>query len=161
MELHEQIDAVQRLINELAAAAAAAGEAATAGAGTGDAAANTESATSAVPPTSVESPQLRFDRPTRDEIVVSLGDHAVKLGPADISAIIDELATARASMTPEPPTALPSGWRFAATQDPVMASQSRNNGNKLIVFRHTGYGWVPFTFTPRMIVELLAVLSAK
>jgi hypothetical protein len=40
-----------------------------------------------------------------------------------------------------------------------MATQSRN-GAKLVVLRHTGYGWVPFTFSPNMLVELLAVLSA-
>jgi hypothetical protein len=169
MELHEQIDAVQRLIDRLAnAAAVSAKEAAATQAGVnaaGTPRADVEAANAATSGTEsasrTEPPQLHFHRPTQNEIVISLGEHAVKLGPADVSAIIEELAIARASMTPEPPTGLPSGWRFAATQDPVIASQPRNDGSKLIVFRHTGYGWVPFTFTPKMIVELFAVLSAK
>jgi hypothetical protein len=159
MELHEQIDAVQRLIDRLASAVPAAPAAP---------AASAASATSATPADSTKAtandptpPQLHFNRPSQNEIVVTLGEHSVTLGPADISAIIEELAIARASMTPEPPAALPPGWRFAATQDPAIATQSRNNGSKLVVFRHTGYGWVPFTFTPSMVMNLLAALSAK
>lgn len=137
MELHEQIDAVRQLVDQLVAT-------------------TTKHATPDAAPS-----QLHFHRPSQNEIVVTLGEHAVTLGPADVSAIIEELAIARASMTPEPPAALPPGWRFAATQDPAIATQSRGNGSKLVVFRHTGYGWVPFTFTPEMVVNLLAALSAK
>ncbi|WXK24549.1 hypothetical protein IHE33_14395 (plasmid) [Mycetohabitans endofungorum] len=147
MELHEQIDAVQRLIDHLASAGPAASAA------LADPA--TKTANDSTPP------QLHFNRPSQNEIVVTLGERSVTLGPADISAIIEELAIARASMTPEPPATLPPGWRFAATQDPAIATQSHNNGSKLVVFRHTGYGWVPFTFTPNMVMNLLAALSAK
>ncbi|KAG0184493.1 hypothetical protein DFQ28_011044 [Apophysomyces sp. BC1034] len=164
MELHEQIDAVRRLIDRLAATTA----------NTAQAVARAEPAASSASPapaapadqatqaaTDARPPQLHFHRPSQNEIVVTLGEHTVTLGPTDISAIIEELAIARASMTPEPPAALPPGWRFAATQDPAIATQSRDNGSKLVVFRHTGHGWVPFTFTPSMLVNLLAALSAK
>ncbi|WP_237576419.1 hypothetical protein [Mycetohabitans sp. B8] len=164
MELHEQIDAVQRLIDRLASA----GLATSATSATSEASeASATSEASALPNPAARTandptpPRLHFNRPSQNEIVVTLGEHSVTLGPADISAIIEELAIARASMTPEPPATLPPGWRFAATQDPAIATQSHNNGSKLVVFRHTGYGWVPFTFTPNMVMNLLAALSAK
>jgi len=110
-------------------------------------------------PQQAEPARLNIARPTENQIAVSIGERTVTLTPVDISALIEELAYARASMRPEPPNGLPAGWRFVATHDPVMASQSRK-GAKLVVLRHTGYGWVPFTFSPNMLAELLAVLSA-
>jgi hypothetical protein len=62
-------------------------------------------------------------------------------------------------MTPEPPPGIPPGWRFVATKNPVMAVQKQSNGDRLLVLRHTGHGWVPFTFSPDMVIQLYMLLT--
>ena len=46
-------------------------------------------------------------------------------------------------METEQPTGIPPGWRFVSTKNPMMAVQKQSNGDRLLVARHTGYGWVP------------------
>lgn len=148
MNLQEQIGALEARvdqINELdrlaqTALAAAAPQAATA-------------------PASDEKPTLRVSRPSQNALTLNIGSQAVTLRPEQIGQLIEELANARASMSPEPPMAITPGWRFASTKNPVMAAQKQPNGDRLLVARHTGYGWVPFTFSPDVVVQLYMLLS--
>ncbi len=68
------------------------------------------------------------------------------LSPQGISELIEELANVRASMTVEQPTGIAPGWRFVITKTPIMATQKHANGDRLLILRHNGHGWVPFTF---------------
>lgn len=108
-----------------------------------------------------EKPTLRVARPSHNELTLSIGAQTVTLHPEQIGQLIEELANARASMTPEPPMALPAGWRFASTKNPVMATQKQANGDRLLVARHTGHGWVPFTFSPDAAVQLYMMLTQR
>jgi hypothetical protein len=64
-------------------------------------------------------------------------------------------------MTPEPPMELPTGWRFASTKNPVIGMQKQANGDRLLIARHTGHGWVPFTFSPDAAVQLYMMLTQR
>ncbi len=108
-----------------------------------------------------EKPTLRVARPSHNELTLSIGAQTVTLHPEQIGQLIEELANARASMTPEPPMALPTGWRFASTRNPVMAMQKQANGDRLLIARHTGHGWVPFTFSPDAAVQLYMMLTQR
>jgi hypothetical protein len=108
-----------------------------------------------------EPPTLQIARPAQNVITMTIGGHTIALGPNDISEMIDQLAQARTTMLPEVPMSVVPGKPFAATKDPVIASQTVGNGDKLLVLRHSGYGWVPFSCSPQMLVDLLAVLSRK
>ena len=153
MNLHEQIGALEvrvDQINELtrvaqaALAAAAAPEAASAPAS--DSSAD-------------EKPALHVSRPSQNTLTLNIGSQSVTLHPEQIGQLIEELANARASMSPEPPAAIAPGWRFASTKNPIMAVQKQPNGDRLLVARHTGHGWVPFTFSPDVVVQLYMLLS--
>ena len=100
-----------------------------------------------------------MSRPSQDAITLAIGEQSVTLQPEQIGQLIEELANARASMTPEPPMAIAPGWRFAATKYPVMAVQKQANGDRLLIARHTGHGWVPFTLSPDAIIQLYMMLS--
>ena len=104
-------------------------------------------------------PTLEINRPAQDEITMTIGDQMVALRPDQIGKLIEELANARASMTPEQPPGIPPGWRFASTKNPVMAVQKQSNGDRLLVMRHTGHGWVPFTFSPDVVIQLYMMLT--
>jgi hypothetical protein len=106
-----------------------------------------------------EKPTLRVSRPSRDELTLTIGSQAVTLEAGQIGQLIEELANARASMLPEPAETIPPGWRFVSTKNPVMAVQKQSNGDRLLVARHTGHGWVPFTFSPDMVIQLYMMLS--
>lgn len=116
-------------------------------------------AAAATPPD--EKPTLRVARPSHNELTLSIGAQTVTLHPEQIGQLIEELANARASMTPEPPMALPAGWRFASTKNPVIATQKQANGDRLLIARHTGHGWVPFTFSPEAAVQLYMMLTQR
>ena len=94
---------------------------------------------------------LLVGRPSQNEITMTIGGKTVSLKPEQIGQLIEELANARASMKPEPPGAIPPGWRFASTKNPVMAAQKQSNGDRLLVMRHTGHGWVPFRSEERRV----------
>lgn len=80
--------------------------------------------------------------------------------PVQLSQLIEELAHARASsMTPEQPNGLPTGWCFVSTRNPMMAVQKQANGDRLLLARHTGYGWVPFTFSQDAVIEMYMLLT--
>lgn len=108
-----------------------------------------------------QPPTLEVTRPAQNVVTMTIGGQTVSLGPHDISEMIDQLAQARATMLPEVPMSVAPGKPFAATKDPLIASQTMGNGEKLLVLRHTGYGWVPFSCSPRMLVDMLAILSRK
>ena len=104
-------------------------------------------------------PTLQIDRPAQDEITMTIGDQTVALRPDQIGQLIEELSNARASMTLEQPPGIPPGWRFVSTKNPVMAVQKQSNGDRLLVMRHTGHGWVPFTFSPDVVIQLYMMLT--
>lgn len=111
--------------------------------------------------TANELPTLRVARPSHNALTLTIGSQTVTLNPEQIGQLIEELANARASMTPEPPMALAPGWRFASTRNPIMALQKQANGDRLLVARHTGHGWVPFTFSPDAAVQLYMMLTQR
>jgi hypothetical protein len=115
----------------------------------------------AAPPAPDEPVTLTVSRPHQDAIQMTIGGKSVLLNPEGISELIDELSTVRASMTVEQPTGIAPGWRFASTKDPIMATKKQSNGDRLLILRHGGHGWVPFTFSPNMVVELYAMLTKK
>ncbi|GAB2896492.1 hypothetical protein GCM10027093_35260 [Paraburkholderia jirisanensis] len=102
---------------------------------------------------------LHVERPSQNEIALSINGQTVSLHPLQVGQLIEELANARASMQPEVPANLPPGWRFVSTKNPMMAVQKQSNGDRLLVMRHTGHGWVPFTFSPDMIVQMYMMLT--
>jgi hypothetical protein len=104
---------------------------------------------------------LLVGRPSQNEITMTIGGKTVSLKPEQIGQLIEELAHARASMKPEPPGAIPPGWRFASTKNPAMAAQKQSNGDRLLVMRHTGHGWVPFTFSPDMVIQMYMMLTQR
>jgi hypothetical protein len=104
---------------------------------------------------------LKIDRPSQNEIAMTIDGKTVLLNPLQVAELVERLANARASMLPEPPPDLPPGWRFVATKNPAMAVQKQSNGDRLLVLRHTGHGWVPFTFTPDMVVQMYMMLTKR
>ncbi|MBN3752687.1 hypothetical protein G3N95_07020 [Paraburkholderia sp. Tr-20389] len=108
-----------------------------------------------------EKPTLHIERPSQNEITMSIGGKAVTLHPLQLAQLIEELSNARASMEPEVPPSLPTGWRFVSTKNPMMAVQKQSNGDRLLVMRHTGHGWVPFQFSPDMVIQMYMMLTQK
>ncbi|EIF35401.1 hypothetical protein BCh11DRAFT_03221 [Burkholderia sp. Ch1-1] len=122
-------------------------------------AAGTEAAVEDKAPAPQLQPTLEINRPAQNEITMTIGGQTVALRAEQIGQLIEELSNARASMTPEPPPGIPTGWRFVSTKNPVMAVQKQSNGDRLLVMRHTGHGWVPFTFSPDMVIQLYMMLT--
>jgi hypothetical protein len=108
-----------------------------------------------------EKPTLNVSRPEKNLIAMTIGGVSVALSPEGVSELIEELSNARASMDIEQPGGLPPNWRFVATKNPVMATQRYSNGDRLLVLRHTGHGWVPFSFSPDMVIEMYAMLTKR
>ena len=108
-----------------------------------------------------EKPTLHIERPSQNEITMTIGGKSVTLHPLQLGQLIEELSNARASMQPEVPPNLPPGWRFVSTKDPVMAVQKQSNGDRLLVMRHTGHGWVPFQFSPETVIQMYMMLTQK
>ncbi|SDC10317.1 hypothetical protein [Paraburkholderia lycopersici] len=106
-------------------------------------------------------PELLVARPSQNEITLTIGGRTVTLNALQVGQMIEELSNARASMQPEPPPGIPPGWRFASTKNPVMAVQKQSNGDRLLVLRHTGHGWVPFTFSPDVVVQMYMMLTQR
>lgn len=177
MNLEEQIGAIDAQVDrlsELVRLAQAAAEQAEAGRAdaletrpTAQAETAATAATAAAPaaPAAAEAgdeiPTLRVARPSHNKLTLNIGSQTVTLHPEQIGQLIEELANARASMSPEPPMELPVGWRFASTRNPVMAMQKQANGDRLLIARHTGHGWVPFTFSPDAAVQLYMMLTQR
>ncbi|MFX1674413.1 hypothetical protein PWR63_19450 [Paraburkholderia sp. A2WS-5] len=120
-----------------------------------------ESAEPAVQEAQAPTPTLEVGRPSANEITMTIGGQTVSLHPMQVGQLIEELANARASMQPEPPPAIPQGWRFASTKNPMIAVQKQSNGDRLLVMRHTGHGWVPFVFSPDMIVQMYMMVTQR
>nr|MBN3727775.1 hypothetical protein [Burkholderia sp. Ac-20379] len=121
-----------------------------------------ETATEAAAPQAAEAvadAKLVVARPSQDAVTLTIGANQVPFPPSQLSQLIEELAHARASMTIEQPKGLPAGWRFVSTRNPMMAVQKQSNGDRLLVARHTGYGWVPFTFSPDTVIQMYMLLT--
>lgn len=180
MNLHAQLDALEVGVDQLiqavvalpanpspetSAAAAPDASVANASAPAADKDAVTRAETGAEAPAEAvaeamaNKPTLQIGRPTQNEITMTIGDQVVSLHPLQVGQLIEELSNARASMTPEPPPGVPPGWRFVSTKNPVMAVQKQSSGDRLLVMRHTGHGWVPFTFSPDMVIQLYMLLT--
>jgi hypothetical protein len=162
MDIQEQLDQLAQRVDSLSADPKSSHRASPADLQTAlqtdsQAGAQTTPTTSPTP----QPPTLQVARPSQNVVTMTIGGQTVSLGPHDISEMIDQLAQARTTMLPEVPMTVVPGKPFAATKDPVIASQTVANGEKLLVLRHTGYGWVPFSCSPRMLVDMLAVLSRK
>jgi hypothetical protein len=106
-------------------------------------------------------PTLHIERPSQNELTMTIGGQSVTLHPLQVGQLVEELANARASMEPEVPPNLPQGWRFVSTKNPMMAVQKQSNGDRLLVMRHTGHGWVPFQFSPDMVIQMYMLLTQK
>lgn len=124
-------------------------------------AAGTGAAAAAAAVVAEEKPTLSIGRPAQNEITMTIGGKTVSLHPEQVGQLIEELSNARASMTPEPPMGVPPGWRFVSTRNPVMAAQKQSNGDRLLIMRHTGHGWVPFTFSPDNVIQMYALLTQR
>jgi len=164
MNLTDQLGALESSLDELILAAAsipASSESSTAPASEPAAHAEEPATAAAESPVAQEKPTLHVSHPEKNVIEMTIGGVSVALSPEGVSELIEELSNARASMTVEQPNGLPPGWRFVATKNPVMATQRYANGDRLLVLRHTGHGWVPFSFSPDMVIELYAMLTKR
>lgn len=175
MNLHEQLGALEVGVDQLIQAVVAPQQAETtpsetsvasdgsdaAVAAAADAAELTEAKepAEATPTAPALQPTLEINRPIKDGITLTIGGQTVALRPEQISELIEQLSNARASMTPEVAPGIPPGWRFVSTKNPVMAVQKQSNGDRLLVMRHTGHGWVPFSFSPDMVIQLYMMLT--
>jgi hypothetical protein len=151
MNLQDQLGALELSLEELLQAAPV----------SVNAQSSDDAASKPVETNAEEKPTLNVSRPTRDAIEMTIGGKSVLLSPDGVSQLIEELSNARSSMTVEQPGGLPPGWRFAATRNPMMATQKQSNGDRLLVLRHTGHGWVPYTFSPDMVIEMYAMLTKR
>ena len=115
----------------------------------------------AAPAAPANKPTLHVARPSQNEITLTVNGESITLQPEQLGQLIEELAHARASMEPEPPPGIPAGWRFVSTKNPMMAVQKQANGDRLLVARHTGYGWVPFTFSPDVVIQMYMMLTQR
>lgn len=106
-------------------------------------------------------PTLSVGRPSQNEITMTIGGKTVSLHPEQVGQLIEELSNARASMLPEPAMNVPPGWRFVSTKNPAMAVQKQSNGDRVLVMRHTGHGWVPFTLTPDIVIQMYMMLTQR
>jgi hypothetical protein len=164
MNLQEQIGALETGVDQLIQAAAvndAAAEEAVETAAAHEATAAVEAAADVVEPQTAAKPTLHIERPGQNELTMTIGGQSVTLHPLQVGQLIEELSNARASMEPEVPPNLPPGWRFVSTKNPMMAVQKQSNGDRLLVMRHTGHGWVPFQFSPDMVIQLYMLLTQK
>jgi len=146
---------------EAAGDVAAAQDAAVQASASADGVARAEAQTEADPTPSANAPTLQIGRPSQNEITMTIGGQTVSLHPLQVGQLVEELANARASMVPEAPPEIPPGWRFVSTKNPAMAVQKQSNGDRLLVLRHTGHGWVPFTFSPDMVIQMYMMLTQR
>ncbi|WP_144152069.1 hypothetical protein [Paraburkholderia sp. BCC1885] len=166
MNLHEQLGALEVGVDQLIQAVVAPQarnipetNAASAASETAEAAADAQAETVAATPE--EKPTLSIGRPEQNVITMTIGGKTVSLHPEQVGQLIEELSNARASMMPEPAMGVPPGWRFVSTKNPAVAVQKQSNGDRLIIMRHTGHGWVPFTFSPDNVIQLYALLTQR
>lgn len=168
MNLTDQLGALESSLDELILAAtsipasSASSASSNSDAAVSDAAVETTDAAAVIDtPPAAEKPTLNVSRPEKNVIEMTIGEKTVALSPEGVSQLIEELSNARASMTVDQPKGLPPGWRYVSTKNPVMATQRYSNGDRLLVLRHTGHGWVPFSFSPDMVIELYAMLTQR
>jgi|GEM_PF-5631473 len=106
-------------------------------------------------------PTLRMNIPAENELALRIRNRSIVFNAQQLDQLIDQLATVRSSMHPGPSATVPSGWSFAATRNPNVAVRKQSNGDRLLVLRHTGHGWVPFMLSPERVVELYMLLTAR
>lgn len=164
MNLTDQLGALESSLDELILAAASPSPSVSVAPEAGfvaDSAADAVATVADQAPAPDVKPTLNVSRPEQNVIEMNIGGKTVALSPEGVSQLIEELSNARASMTVDQPKELPPGWRYVATKNPVMATQRYPNGDRLLVLRHTGHGWVPFSFSPDMVIELYAMLTQR
>jgi hypothetical protein len=143
-QIEKQIDALETGIEQLLASAPHAGE--------------------AVPDASAADdgpPMLHLGIPAENELALRIRNRSIVFNAQQLDQLIEQLANVRASMQPPPPDTLPPGWQFAATRNPKVAVKKQANGDRLLILRHTGHGWVPFTLTPDRVIELYMLLTQR
>jgi hypothetical protein len=42
-----------------------------------------------------------------------------------------------------------------------MAVQKQSNGDRLLLLRHTGHGWVPFALSPDVAIQMYMLLTQR
>jgi hypothetical protein len=161
MNLTDQLGALESSLDELILAAASIPASIPASSHSDASAEPADVAVVADTPVAEEKPTLNVSRPEKNVIEMMIGGKSVALSPEGVSQLIEELSNARASMSVDQPSGLPPGWRYVATKNPVMATQRYPNGDRLLVLRHTGHGWVPFSFSPDMVIEMYAMLTQR
>ena len=173
MNLHDQLGALELGLDELILAttsgpasasssgAPASSSAASASPAPSPASEPASEAALETPPIAEEPLKLLVSRPQQNVIQMTIDGKSVALSAEGVSELIEQLSNARASMTVEQPHALPAGWQYVSTKNPAMATQRFANGDRLLVARHTGHGWVPFTFSPDRVIELYAMLTQR
>jgi hypothetical protein len=173
MNLHDQLGALELGLDELILAttsgpasasspgAPASSSAASASPAPSPASEPASEAALETPPLAEEPLKLLVSRPQQNVIQMTIDGKSVALSAEGVSELIEQLSNARASMTVEQPHALPAGWQYVSTKNPAMATQRFANGDRLLVARHTGHGWVPFTFSPDRVIELYAMLTQR
>jgi hypothetical protein len=162
MNLTDQLGALESSLDELISAAASIPASLDSSTDSvADAGVEPAAASGSIAAVAEEKPTLNVSRPEKNLIAMTIGGVSVALSPEGVSELIEELSNARASMDVEQPGGLPPNWRFVATKNPVMATQRYSNGDRLLVLRHTGHGWVPFSFSPDMVIEMYAMLTKR
>lgn len=168
MNLHDQLGALELGLDELilATTSASSSTALASSAPPAPAAPSPDSepvseAASKAQPIAEEPFKLLVSRPQQNVIQMTIDGKSVALSAEGVSELIEQLSNARASMTVEQPHALPAGWQYVSTKNPAMATQRLANGDRLLVMRHTGHGWVPVTFSPDRVIELYAMLTQR
>ena len=120
-----------------------------------------DSAAPAEPPALNEPPTLVVSRPDRDAVEMTIAGKTVKLSPEGVSELIEELSNVRASMSVGAADGHRAGLAVRGYQKSRHGDAENANGDRLLVMRHAGHGWVPFTFSPNMVIELYAMLTKK
>jgi hypothetical protein len=171
MNLHDQLGALELGLDELILAttsgpasasssgAPASSSAASASPAPSPASEPASEAALETPPLAEEPLKLLVSRPQQNVIQMTIDGKSVALSAEGVSELIEQLSNARASMTVEQPHALPAGWQYVSTKNPAMATQRFANGDRLLVARHTGHGWVPFTFSPDVVIQMYMMLT--
>jgi len=83
------------------------------------------------------------------EVTMNLDGVRLKANALQLDAIIEGLVAARAQLLPAIPNDPPLGQRVAAIADPrYWTNIDLASGMTLLMFRHSGLGWMSFTLPP-------------
>ena len=91
---------------------------------------------------------------------ITLGSSTETLDHAQLDALILDLARHRATMNPEHSYEAPIGESLTTTFDPRFYVESMPHQNAvLLMFRHFGFGWLPFLVPLTEAGNLLQILN--